>query len=65
MPTLSITYDAAQAARIVTAWEHKFGVTPTQAMVKAWLAGKLRYLVQTYEKEEAAKVLADTPFNPT
>lgn len=65
MPTLSITYDAVQANRIIAMWESKFGYTPTNTDVKQWLVGRLRDEVLAHEKHQAIVALADAPFDPT
>jgi hypothetical protein len=68
MPTLSITYTAAEGNRIAAAYGDKLDLAQpaTQAQVKAALVAEVKSVVRGYEAQQAhAAVVVATDIEPT
>ena len=65
MPSITLTFDATQAARLAKAFGTYLGLgrDATAAEIKADFVERLRYIVVQQEKDEAAKALP-TPVDP-
>lgn len=70
MPTLTITFTAAQASRIQTAFAQRLGIpSPDMNDLKTWVIKRVKDVVLDEERDAAVRAVqqshADAPFEPT
>lgn len=70
MPTLTITFTAAQATRIQTAFAKRLGKpAPDMADLKQWVVARIKDVVLDEERGAAIKAVqqshTDIPFDPS